>query len=227
MTNNNSLDLVIFDCDGVLVDSESITMRTLIDACEPHGLTLDLSEAMHLFRGGHWGMVIEEIESRLGHAVPDTFTDDFRSALFRALDEHVEPVPGIKDVLGDLPYRCCVASNGPRAKMATTLRKIGLLDYFEDRIYSAYDIDVFKPNPDLFLHAAREMGATPERCAVIEDSSNGIRAARAANMRAIAYVPNGEPTPFIALGAEVIRSMDVLLPTLDQEPKRSQPDPAS
>ncbi len=227
MANNDFLELVIFDCDGVLVDSETITMQTLIDVCRPLGLTLELSEAMHLFRGGHWGMVVNEIESRLGHAVPDTFTNDFRSALFRALDEHVEPVPGIKDVLNELPYRCCVASNGPRAKMATTLGKIGLLDHFGDRIYSAYDIDAFKPKPDLFLHAAREMGATPEGCAVIEDSSNGIRAARAAGMRAIAYVPNGDPAPFIALGAEVIRSMDVLLPTLDQAPKRLQTDPNS
>ena len=206
-------ELVIFDCDGVLVDSEPITLRTMIELCAPLGLHMDLPEALHLFRGGHMGAVVAEVERRIGGRVPEDFVATFRTRLNTALDSEVEAVDGIHDALEAIDVPICVASNGPREKMRTTLGRTGLLAHFEGHVYSAYDRGHFKPDPDLFLHAAATEGTSPERCVVVEDSLNGIRAARAAGMRALAYVPRRDAAALTALGAEHLSDMRAL-PTL-------------
>ncbi len=207
-------ELVIFDCDGVLVDSEVITMRTIIASCADLGLELDMLEAEQMFTGGHWAVVVAEIERRLGGRVPDTFTPDFRARLVKALDSEVEPVDGIIDVLDAMTHARCVASNGPHAKMEATLGRCGLLPYFEGRVYSAYDIDRFKPDPGLFLHAAEQCGTNPARCVVVEDSMNGVRASEAAGMRTIAYVSKGDGEALRAAGATILRDMRKLVDLL-------------
>ena len=214
MCPRDPIELVIFDCDGVLVDSEPITLRTMVDLCRPLGLDMDLAQALDLFRGGHLAGVVTEVERRLGHSVPVDFVATFRARLDKALDTAVEPIPGIHEALEDLPYASCVASNGPRAKMRTTLGRTDLLDRFEGRIYSAYDIGAFKPAPDLFLHAASQCGAAPAACVVVEDSRNGVQAARAADMDVIAYVPHGDAGDLEGLGAHPLDDMRALVPLL-------------
>jgi len=214
MPGTPQTELVIFDCDGVLVDSEHIAMRTIVESCAPLGLQLTVAEAARLFTGGKWTLVVAEIERRTGRTVPDRFTEAFRARLDAALANEVEPIDGVAEMLAQLPHRTCVASNGPHPKMRTTLSRTGLLPHFEGRIFSAYDIDDFKPAPGLFLHAARTMGAEPAHCVVVEDSDNGVRASQAAGMRTIAYVPNGDGSVFENHGATILRDMRGLLALL-------------
>jgi HAD superfamily hydrolase (TIGR01509 family) len=135
--------------------------------------------------------VVAQAEADLGRPLPADFTQTFRALLFERLRRDVRPVPGVVAALDALPYPTCVASNGPRAKMDATLGSTGLLDRFEGRIFSAYEVGSFKPEPGLFLHAAAALGADPARCAVVEDSDGGLRAAVAAGMHALAYDGHG------------------------------------
>lgn len=185
------IDLVIFDCDGVLVDSEGITTRVYIACLEDVGLTWRYEEAVHRFRGGKLADVVAQAEADLGEPLPKGFTEDFRERLFAALHHEIEPIPGVVEALDSLTYPMCVASNGPRAKMDATLGTTGLMTRFEGRIFSAYDVGSFKPEPGLFLHAAEVLGARPERCVVVEDSDGGIRAATSAGMHALAFDAHG------------------------------------
>ena len=185
------IELVIFDCDGVLVDSEGITTGAYIDCLADVGLTWRHEEAIEHFRGGRLADVVAQAEAELGRPLPPDFTQTFRAVLFERLRRDVRPVTGIVEALDALPYPVCVASNGPRAKMDATLGSTGLMVRFVGRVFSAYEVGCFKPEPGLFLHAAATLGARPERCAVVEDSDAGVRAAVAAGMHALAYDGHG------------------------------------
>ncbi|MDA1194476.1 MAG: HAD family hydrolase [Planctomycetota bacterium] len=191
------IDLVIFDCDGVLVDSETITSRTIADCLQEQGVAWGAEVVGDRFRGGRMQDILTEAEVERGGPLPADFVPRFRERLFARLAAEVEPVPGVHEALDGLealglPF--CVASNGPQGKMEATLGRTRLLPRFGARIFSAYDLGVFKPNPDLFLHAARTMGAAdPTRVAVVEDTETGLQAARAAGMHVIAYVGHGVP----------------------------------
>lgn len=203
-------DLVIFDCDGVLVDSESITHRVIAEQARALGASIEAEEAHTLFVGGSWASVLAEIERRLGAPAPDDFTETFRAALVEALDNEVEAVPGVipaLDAIDAAGIATCVGSNGPQVKMKSTLGRTGLLPRFEGRIYSAYDIDAFKPEPTLYLHAAEAMGVPPERAVVVEDSMNGARAGLAAGMRTLVYVRQSDAPRYEALGAVCLDDM--------------------
>jgi len=210
-----SLDLVIFDCDGVLVDSEGITTGAYIECLAEVGLTWRHEEAVERFRGGKMADVVAMAEAELGRPLPPEFTQTFRAVLFERLRRSVRPVAGIEEALDALPYPICVASNGPRAKMDATLGSTGLMARFEGRVFSAYEVGSFKPEPGLFLHAAAALGARPECCAVIEDSDGGLRAAVAAGMHAFAY--DGHGARLEAVGAtrfSDMRDLPALLATL-------------
>jgi HAD superfamily hydrolase (TIGR01509 family) len=181
------IQLVIFDCDGVLVDSEPITTATWVAALAEFGLTWTADDLDRSYRGGKLADVVAAAEAALGGPLPGDFVERFRERLYERLRIDVRPVPGIHEALDALPYATCVASNGPRAKMEATLGSTGLMARFEGRVFSAYDIDSFKPEPGLFLHAARTCGVAPARCVVVEDSDTGIRAARAAGMTVLAF----------------------------------------
>ena len=200
-----TIELVIFDCDGVLVDSEAITTATIIEAVGVAGLDWSADAVLERHRGGNLADVRADAEAQLGRPLPADFVERFRARLFERLRAEVRPITGIADALADIALPMCVASNGPVAKMEATLGTTGLMARFKGRIFSAYDIDCFKPDPGLFLHAAREMGATPERCVVVEDSDTGIEAAVAAGMRVLAYVGHGYEMH--AVGAEAFESM--------------------
>lgn len=179
---------VIFDCDGVLVDSEPMSNRVLAEVLTEIGLPTTTEESTAAFMGKSWVSNLEIIEERLGGPAPDDLTERYRQRRDAALAD-VEPVDGVVEALDAIDLPSCVASSGDHAKMAVTLGGTGLLERFEGRIFSAADLPDGrgKPAPDLFLHAAREMGFDPATTAVVEDSRPGCAAGRAAGMRVFAY----------------------------------------
>ena len=179
--------LVIFDCDGVLVDSEPVSNRILTAMLNDLGLPLTLEQTMDRFVGRSMPACIAIIERDLGHAPPEDFAEEFHRRTVAAFDRDLQAVPGVVAVLDGLPWPHCVASSGDHAKLRATLTRTGLYDRFAGRIFSALDVPRGKPAPDLFLHAAERMGADPARCAVVEDSVLGVQAGVAAGMRVFAY----------------------------------------
>lgn len=189
------IELVIFDCDGVLVDSEPISCRVMAAQLTAEGLPYTTEEIFRDYMGRAWEDSLRMIEERLGRPTSEGFTDRFRAARDRALAEEVTAIPGVREAIGALDkggLRRCVASSGAHDKIQLTLGKTGLLPLFDGAIFSATDPEVArgKPAPDLFLWAARSMAVDPAACAVVEDTPVGIAAARAAGMRALAFVDN-------------------------------------
>ena len=196
--------LVIFDCDGVLVDSEPISCRVMAEALTAEGLPATTEDIYRDFMGRAWADSLAIIEERLGRPTRSGFTEDFRAARDAALAAEVTAIPGVREAIAAVEAEGaerCVASSGAHEKIRLTLGATGLLELFEGRIFSATEVERGKPAPDLFLHAARTMGFEPERCAVIEDTPVGIEAARAAGMRAIAFVDNASRDALETAGA--------------------------
>ncbi|WP_315806199.1 MULTISPECIES: HAD family hydrolase [unclassified Bradyrhizobium] len=186
------IELVIFDSDGVLVDSEIIALTVLARAASEEGAPIDVEEAIRAFRGLKMADCVREIERRLGRDVPETFVADVRQATALAFDAELKPVEGIHAALAEISVPVCVASNGPMSKLTHTLGLTKLLERFEGRIFSAYEVGSWKPDPGLFLHAAQTLGVHPSRCIVVEDSLSGVYAARAAGMRVLGFT-DGDP----------------------------------
>jgi HAD superfamily hydrolase (TIGR01509 family) len=181
-------DALIFDCDGTLVDSERLLNQLLVDHVRPFGIELTVEEALARFKGGNMADCVAKLETLRGAALPPSFVPELRERLMVGLSNGLEPIEGALDLVRSLSIPFCVASNGPREKIELSLSVTGLLPYFQGRIFSAYDVGVWKPDPGLFLHAARALGARPERCAVIEDSLPGIQASLAAGMTVYALL---------------------------------------
>jgi HAD superfamily hydrolase (TIGR01509 family) len=198
--------LVIFDCDGVLVDSEPIANRILHDILTRHGATLTYEQSCVEFTGKNRYAVIAYAE-RNGITLPETWSDEFYKTSIALLTEHCQPIPHIRtaiDAIAASNIRFCVASNGVHPKMRATLSTTGLLSFFEGKMYSGYDVPNGKPAPDLFLHAAAQFEISPADCVVIEDSASGCAAAAAANMPCLVYKPHAElnvhgATPFASM----------------------------
>ncbi|MFI9719197.1 HAD family hydrolase [Streptomyces sp. NPDC052396] len=194
MTPNDPIGLVIFDCDGVLVDSERISVR--VDAIMLADLGCDFTEAeiIERFVGSSGEVMRAAVEERLGRPLADGWWKPYQYLYEEAFDAELTAVDGIAEVLAGVRVPFCVASNAGHATVRRNLRTTGLLQQFEGRIFSAEDVARGKPAPDLFLHAARTMGVEPARCAVVEDSRYGVQAARTAGMRVFGY-EGGELTP--------------------------------
>jgi len=213
--------LVIFDCDGVLVDTEPVTNRLLAECLTEIGWSVTTEESIERFKGLDLHIIQAEAEEVVGRPLPDLLPT-YRARMFETFErEPVDVIEGaieLLDALDDLGTpRRCVASNGPMKKMHASLAGAGLIDRFhhegEARIYSAYDVGVWKPEPGLFLHAAEQMGTRPEDAIVIEDSESGVVAAVRAGMR-VAALAGLTPAPRLAdAGATwVITSLGELLP---------------
>ena len=200
-------ELVIFDCDGVLVDSEPLSNRILAERLTALGLPTSTEQSIQDFMGRSWAACAALIERRLGRPLPAGFADGYHEELFEALRREVRPVEGIVAVLDGLDAAACVASSGAPEKIRTSLGATGLLERFEGRIFSATEVEHGKPAPDLFLHAARSCGAAPERCLVVEDAVAGVQAARAAGMDVLGYAGLTAPELLEAEGARVFTSM--------------------
>ncbi|MFP8884621.1 HAD family hydrolase [Streptomyces mangrovi] len=182
-----SIGLVIFDCDGVLVDSERIGVRVDAAVLAQLGWHLTEAEIVDRFLGRSTESITREIEDHLGRRLPESWAAEVDPLHKRALAAELRPVDGIVEALDELPYPSCVASGGSHEKMRFTLGLTGLYRRFEGRVFSATEVARGKPAPDLFLHAAERMGADPSACVVVEDSFHGARAARAAGMRVFGY----------------------------------------
>jgi len=180
-------DLVIFDCDGVLVDSEPISNRVFCEMLNDLGVNVTLEYMFEHFVGLSMPQCVELITAMRGAPPPPGFLEVLRERTEHALRAEVTPVPGISAVLEAIDVPFCVASSGAHAKIRLTLGATGLLDRFTDRIFSVADVAAPKPAPDLFLHAAQRMGADPSRCVVVEDTPTGVRAGVAAGMRVFGF----------------------------------------
>ncbi|WP_257231219.1 HAD family phosphatase [Streptomyces sp. UH6] len=214
------VELVVFDCDGVLVDSEPIAVRTHVALGAELGWPLSESDVMHRFVGRSTTSIGEQIAERLGRETARTWGERFQEMHAVAVDESLTPVDGIVEALDGLeraglpPANWCVASSGSHQKMRHTLGKVGLYERFEGRIFSAHEVERGKPAPDLFLHAARRTGVDPSRCVVVEDSRFGVQAAAAAGMRSVGYAGGLTPAHWLTGLATVVLTDMRLLPAL-------------
>ena len=197
-------DLVIFDCDGVLVDSERLSIRVDAIYLERLGWPLSEAEIIERFVGKSDADMRAEIERELGHPIPADVEAEFNRLYVDTFAAELTAVHGIREALDAIPTPRCVASSGDHAKIRRNLALTGLADYFGDRIFSATDVTRGKPAPDLFLHAAATLGAAPERCAVVEDSAYGVEAALAAGMTAFAYAGGVTPAERLALPGAIV-----------------------
>ena len=181
------ISLVIFDCDGVLVDTERIAVKIDVVVLGKLGWTMTEAEVIERFMGRSDEEMTREIEAHLGRRLPASWEEPFRHLYREAFAAELTPVPGIVEALDAIAIPTCVASSGTHEKIRYTLGLTGLYERFAGRIFSVSEVARGKPAPDLFLHAAQRLGVPPAGCAVVEDSPYGIEAARAAGMRAFGY----------------------------------------
>ena len=216
--------LVIFDCDGVLVDSERIASSVLCSQLAEVGLILDPSETDRRFRGRSLADCLSLIEADLPRPLPQDFVQHLNERTYAAFRASLQAVDGVHEAIEALVekgVKVCVASSGSHEKMLLTLGLTGLLPFFEGRCFSASDVVHGKPAPDLFLYAAAQMNEDPSTSVVIEDSLTGATGAHRAGARVLAYVPTHQAAEatsraFRELGAEVFERMDELAPLLFQ-----------
>jgi HAD superfamily hydrolase (TIGR01509 family) len=192
------IELVIFDCDGTLVDSEHIAVQVDSRMVTALGWPLTPQDIAERFVGHSRQYMREQIEDHLGRRLPDDWEEPISRAYWKLIDAELRPVAGIRDVLEALPVPFCVASNGSHEKMTRSLAVAGLLTLFAGRMFSADDVGVPKPDPTLYLHAAARMGAAADVCAVVDDSVFGIEAARSAGMRSFGYAGSVTPAARLA-----------------------------
>jgi HAD superfamily hydrolase (TIGR01509 family) len=215
----SSFDLVIFDCDGVLVDSERLIVRVEAQICQERGWDLTEDDVIREFVGLSDVAMRARLSELVGEELDDDWDAEYTERYREALARDLEAVPGIAaaiDAIEQAGSATCVASSGSHEKMALTLGKTGLLDRFAGRIFSATDPEVAagKPAPDLFLHAAARMGVEPARCAVVEDSPYGIEAAVAAGMVPFGFTGSVIPADRLALDGVTVFDSMAQLPAL-------------
>lgn len=177
---------VIFDCDGVIVDTENISNEIMKSMLLQHGLILDDKLLHERFTGFTNQENLKAAEELLGKALPESFDDDYRKAFHATIDKHLEPINGVLDLLSKITAPIAMATNARRKEMEFKLNKIKLTERFSTR-FCVEDVENGKPKPDLYLKAAAALNVTPADCIVIEDSIAGITAARAAGMRVLAF----------------------------------------
>jgi HAD superfamily hydrolase (TIGR01509 family) len=181
------LDSIVFDCDGVLVDSEVLSCRCLSEALAGCGIGLDVADAIELFLGRTTAAVLQYYAAR-GRQLPDDFLAVLKLRVREAFQSSLQPIPGVNALLSRLQVPHCVASSSDLDRVSFSLQRTGLSTYFGDRIYTSQMVVHGKPAPDLFLHAADKMQAAPARTLVIEDSVSGVTAAKAAGMQVWGFV---------------------------------------
>jgi HAD superfamily hydrolase (TIGR01509 family) len=206
------VSLVIFDNDGVLIDSEPIANVVFSEMLATVGIAMTPEEVMRTFIGRSRDTCIAMAGEMRGKPLPADFAERWDDALHRRLEVDARPVEGIPELLRALPVPYCVASNGEPRHMELGLRAAGLLPLVEGRLFSAKLVPNPKPAPDVYLHAAQVMGHAPERCAVVEDTPTGVRAGVAAGMRVFGYVggPQSTAEELRDLGAQPFDRMSQL-----------------
>jgi HAD superfamily hydrolase (TIGR01509 family) len=186
--------LLIFDCDGVLVDSEVLSCRIDAELLTEIGVPYTAEEIARQFLGVSLKSMISRIEAERDRKLPDDFAERLNRILFQRFEADLKPIEGVREAILSLPYPRCVASSSIPERIALSLRVTGLADLF-DNIFSSTQVARGKPAPDLFFHAAAQMNVSPAECVVIEDSTAGVQAAIAAGMRVIGFVGGGHCGP--------------------------------
>lgn len=181
-------ELVIFDCDGVLIDSEVISARQLIAELAEYGVKMDMTFVSRHFLGRSYPVVLKEVRERWGVALPERFEADYRARLLAAFERDLRVMPGVVDTIKSLRLPYCLATSSSRPRMEKSLEITGLSDFFQTCAFTASEVARGKPAPDLVVHAAHRMGADPARSVVIEDSLNGVRAGLAAGSQVWRFV---------------------------------------
>ena len=195
-------NLLIFDCDGVLVDSEPLSLGLLIDYCAQYGLALDMPQACDAFLGKPVADSASEARRMFDVNVPDVDLEMFQREILTKFKAELKPTSGVANALAKLQMPKCVASSSNPERIQTSLLLTGLADFFDGKLFSTDMVERGKPHPDVFLHAAKEMGFTSSNSIVIEDSPAGLQAAQAANMKTVAYT-GGLHAPHANLAAKL------------------------
>jgi HAD superfamily hydrolase (TIGR01509 family) len=211
--------LVIFDCDGVLVDSERITNQVFVEMLNELGLPLTLDDMFEQFVGHSMGQCLDKITNLLGRRPPDDFLPTYRARTRVALESNLVAVPGMEDALDSITLPHCVASSGDHEKMRSTLGITGLWSRFEGKIFSVTEVKNPKPAPDVFLYAASQCGVSPADCVVVEDTPTGVAAAVAAGMTALGYSALTPAHRLLAAGAHRVFDRMSDLPGLLETPR--------
>jgi HAD superfamily hydrolase (TIGR01509 family) len=202
-----NIELIIFDCDGVLVDSELISSQVMSDIFKSIGINMSPQAVFDKLRGGSMNKTIAFAESKIGK-LPVDIEKEYRLRSYEAYRKEMTPIPGITEVLSKLSIAKCVGSNGPQSKIKLNLQITGLDQFFDEKcIFSAYDVNKWKPDPSLYLYAAEKFDLPPEKCLVIEDSISGATAAYNAGMRCLGYARDTSPAEFEKVNASPIRDM--------------------
>lgn len=206
MSGSTEVELVIFDLDGVLVDTQQAETDALAYLAALQGVQMSAGEADELFAGKRLAECIDEISRLAGAPAPTGAVELVRAKCEDLIGDAFVPIDGVREVLAALDTTVCVASNSPRELIRRRLSSAGLGQNFGERLYSAYDIRKWKPEPDLFTWAARDCGVAAGSCVVVEDSPVGVAAGIAAGMRVLQYVPGGAGTPGHAVSSGNARS---------------------
>lgn len=183
----NPIELIIFDCDGVLVDSEILSKQTLVKMLKELGAKVSDEYFYTHFLGYNFEHVTAKVLADFSVVLTDDFRLAYRDALLEVFSTELKPTIGLEPMLEKLNVKSCVATSSSPAKVSHALHATSLNEYFSGHVFTASEVQNGKPAPDLFLHAANKMGVLPEHCLVIEDSQAGIQGAKAANMRVIRY----------------------------------------
>lgn len=217
----SGFDLIIFDCDGVLVDSEIIAAQVESRLLTEAGYPISVEEMGERFAGLTWKDILLAVEKEADIPLSASLLDKSEKLLDARLERDVKIIDGVKFALARLTTQRCICSNSSSARLDMMLTKVGLKPYFAPHIYSAKDLgpDRVKPKPDIFLHGAEQFGVDPSRCLVIEDSTHGVRGARAAGMRVVGFTGASHTYPSHAdrltdAGAETVISRMQDLPAV-------------
>ena len=184
---NTKIELVIFDCDGVVIDSEILSAQVLINMLVEKGVDIDRAYVQQHFLGCNFKAVSQKIANAFNVTLPESFEGDYRDALLNEFETSLTTTDGISDVLKNLAVPICIATSSSPVRTAKALSVVSLSKYFSNTVFTSSEVKRGKPAPDLFLHAAKQMGVEPKHCLVIEDSKAGVSAAIDANMQVLHY----------------------------------------
>lgn len=201
---------IIFDCDGVLVDSESISAKIFQEMASELSCNLDFETVLNQITGTSMKENLNFFREIINGDLPASFETDFRKRSYKAFKTDLKPVNGIADLLKKIKVPVGVASSGPVEKIRLNLTTTNLIQFFGDNIFSSYEIQSWKPDPEIYLHAAKRMGFKPKECAVIEDSLPGIQAAKAGGFDVFGFATEKNKTTFEVSGATVFFNVDEL-----------------
>lgn len=219
MTTTGKITNIIFDCDGVLVDTESVMISVMLEMATEFGASMTLDEAVSRFSGRQILESIRTLEQNAGTTFPTDFEQSFRQRSFERFRQGIDPIPGIHSFLDRLTLPYCIASSGPKEKIRLNLGLTDLLRYFPDEhIFSSYQINSWKPDPGIFLHAAKEMGFRRESTAVIEDSFAGVEAAVNGGFQVFAITNGENRTALEERGATTFEHVEELTTLLHLKP---------